>query len=70
MFPHRQALPLDGAEKNIIPVGIDTEKGGEVIFSAFTVPLGDKKFWLEDRRTGIFTNLNSNTYTVNLPIHH
>ncbi len=63
----RQALPATNCEKNIIPVGIDTEKGGQVIFSAFTVPLGDKKFWLEDRGTGIFTNLNSNTYTVALP---
>ncbi len=63
----RQALPLSGCEKNIIPVGIDSEKGGEVTFSAFTVPLGNFKFWLEDRKTGIFTNLNASTYTVSLP---
>ena len=63
----RQALPLAESEKNIIPVGIDTEKGGEVTFSAYTVPIEDKKFWLEDRVTGIFTNLNTNTYTVTLP---
>jgi hypothetical protein len=63
----RQALPLTDSEKNIIPVGIDTEKGGEVTFSAYTVPIEDKKFWLEDRVTGTYTNLNTNTYTVTLP---
>ena len=63
----RQALPLADCEKNIIPVGIDTEKGGEVTFSAFTIPFENEKFWLEDRKTGIFTNLNTNIYTVNIP---
>jgi hypothetical protein len=63
----RQALPLTDCDKNIIPVGIDSEKGGEVIFSAYTVPIGTYKFWLEDRLTGTFTNLNTNTYTVTLP---
>jgi len=63
----RQALPAEGADKLIIPVGIDTEKGGEVTFSAITVPLGDNKFWLEDRTTGVFTDLTLKSYTVNLP---
>ncbi len=63
----RQALPISGAETLPVPVGIDTEKGGEVTFSAFTVQLGNNKFWLEDRETGIFTDLNNNTYTVTLP---
>ena len=63
----RQALPLTDYDKNIIPVGIDAKKGGEVTFSAFTVPLDGYKFWLEDRTTGIFTNLNANSYTVTLP---
>ena len=48
-------------------MGIDSEKGGEVTFSAYTVPIGTYKFWLEDRLTGTFTNLNTNTYTVTLP---
>ena len=48
-------------------MGIDSEKGGEVTFSAFTVPLENYKFWLEDRTAGTFTNLNTNTYTVTLP---
>lgn len=51
----RQALPLTDYDKNIIPVGIDSEKGGKVTFSAFTVPLENYKFWFEDRKTGTFT---------------
>ncbi len=63
----RQALPLIGCNKNIVPVGIDSEKGGEVTFSAFIVPLRNYKFFLEDRNKGIFTNLSNNSYTVTLP---
>lgn len=63
----RQALPLTDHDKNIIPVGIDSEVGGEVIFSAITVPIENYKFWLEDRKTGIFTDLNTNSYTITLP---
>jgi hypothetical protein len=63
----RQALPISGADTIIIPVGIDSEKGGEVTFSADVELLGNCKFWLEDRTTGTFTDLNTNTYTVTLP---
>jgi len=63
----RQALPLVDSDKKSIAVGIDSEKGGEVTFSATTVPLDNYKFWLEDRAAGIFTDLNTNTYTVTLP---
>ena len=63
----RQALPLVGCSKYIIPVGIDSDKGGEVTFSADVEPLGNYKFWLEDRTTGTFTDLNANSYTVTLP---
>lgn len=63
----RQALPESYTGRNTVPVGIDSEKGGEVTFSAFTVPLGTNKFWLEDRVTGIFTDLSLKSYTVNLP---
>jgi hypothetical protein len=48
-------------------VGIDSEKGGEVTFSAYIVPLENYNFWLEDRSTGTFTDLNNNTYKVTLP---
>ncbi len=63
----RQALPVSGADTITVPVGIDSEKGGEVTFSAITVPLGNMKFWLEDRLTGTFTDLGAGSYTVTLP---
>jgi hypothetical protein len=63
----RQTLPLPGSDKFIIPVGIDYNNGGTVIFSADMEPIGNGTFYLEDRNTGIFTDLGSNTYTVALP---
>lgn len=63
----RQALPIANADTIIVPLGIDTEAGGEVTFSATTVPLGSNKFWLEDRKSGKFTDLSTGTYTVTLP---
>ena len=63
----RQALPISGATTITVPVGIDMEKGGEVTFSAYIVPIGDKKFLLEDRVTGLFTDLGTLSYTVTLP---
>jgi hypothetical protein len=62
----RQALPVDGINRIVVPVGVNSEKGGEVTFSANIVPLQNYKFYLEDRKTGIFTNLNTNTYSVTL----
>ena len=64
----RQALPVTGAGGMTVPVGIDFESGGEVTFKAtVTVPIGSYKFWLEDRIKGIYTDLATNSYTVNLP---
>ena len=63
----RQALPLADYDKNIVPVGLDFEKGGEVTFSATIVPIKPFKFYLEDRITGIVTDLSTNTYKVTLP---
>jgi hypothetical protein len=63
----RQALPLSVADTIVVPVGVDTEDDGEVVFSAATVPAGTNKFWLEDRTAGTFTDLSSATYTVTLP---
>ena len=63
----RQALPTTDTENIAVPVGVDSENGGEVTFSAITVPLGTRKFWLEDRASGIFTDLTLKSYTVNLP---
>jgi len=63
----RQALPLADAEKKAIPVGIDLKNSGEVTFSAFTVPAGNTRYWLEDRVSGTYTDLTTNSYTVTLP---
>jgi hypothetical protein len=63
----RQALPPTDYDKNIIPVGIDCAKGGEVTFSAFVVPLENYRFYLEDRQKSVFTDLNAKSYTVTLP---
>ncbi|MHC1731100.1 MAG: DUF2341 domain-containing protein [Bacteroidales bacterium] len=63
----RQALPVTGADKLKVAVGIDSENGGEVTFSAVTVPIGTNRFWLEDRVTGTFTDLSTKSYTVTLP---
>jgi len=63
----RQALPVDDCDKNAVPVGIDSENGGYVTFSAETVPLGSYRYYLEDRLTGAFTELGKDTYSVTLP---
>ncbi|MCX6334672.1 MAG: M28 family peptidase [Bacteroidia bacterium] len=63
----RQALPLAGIDTIAVAVGIDSEKGGEVTFSGYTVPFRNYKFWLEDRKNGTFTNLGTGAYTVTLP---
>ena len=38
-----------------------------MVFSASTVPVGGRRFWLEDRTAGIFTDLSLKSYTVTLP---
>ncbi len=63
----RQALPLLQATRLKVPVGIDFATGGEVTFSARTVSTGRTRYWLEDRETGIFTDMGSDSYTVTLP---
>ena len=63
----RQALPLGDYETNVAPVGIDTENGGEVTFSAYVIPIENRKFILEDRLTSTFTDLETSSYTVTIP---
>lgn len=63
----RQALPLNYHGMNIIPIGLDSQRGGEVVFSAVTVPYGRTKYWLEDKETGIFTDLTTDSYKVVIP---
>ena len=63
----RQALPVSGADTLVIPVGVDFKDGGEVTFSAETVPVDGRRFWLEDRVAESFTDLSLKSYTVTLP---
>ncbi len=63
----RQALPVAGADTLKIPVGIDCYAGAEITFSAYTIPMGNRRFWLEDRTAGTFTDLSQKGYTVTLP---
>jgi hypothetical protein len=63
----RQALPLGNYDENVVPVGINSAKGGRVTFSADVVPIRSLKFYLEDRKTGIYTDLNTHDYSAYLP---
>jgi hypothetical protein len=63
----RQALPVAGSDTLVIPVGVDFKKGGEVTFSAETVAISGRRFWLEDRVAGTFTEMGLKGYTVTLP---
>ncbi len=63
----RQALPINGLTRNMVPVGIDSRKGGEVTFSADIEPLRNFTFTLEDRVANTLTDLSTGSYTVTLP---
>ena len=63
----RQALPLNYHGMNIIPIGLDSQTGGEIVFSAVTVPYGRIRYWLKDTETGSFTDLSSESYKVIIP---
>jgi hypothetical protein len=62
-----QAVPDYDFEQNVVPVGVNFAKGGEVTFSGYVVPLdGNYKIYLEDRLTGVLTDLSADEYTVTL----
>lgn len=62
-----QALPDNDYNSMIIPVGIDTKTGGEVVFSAETFNLpSDLRVILEDKQAATFTDLSSKVYKVTL----
>jgi hypothetical protein len=63
----QQALPIDGCDTIIVPVGVDFTSGGDVTFSALIEPLGGYKFILEDRTAGVLTDLSVENYTVTIP---
>ncbi|RPJ55695.1 MAG: T9SS C-terminal target domain-containing protein, partial [Dehalococcoidia bacterium] len=62
----RQALPLPDGEDDIIAVGVDTKAGGEVTFSADFLNDESYNIILEDRTTGTFTDLSTDTYRITL----
>ena len=58
-----QALPVNNFSNMIVPVGVDSKAGGEVVFSAETANLpSDCKVILEDKLTNTFTDLSANVY--------
>lgn len=62
-----QALPDTGMEQTTIPLGLEYETGGELTVSADIRELpGGKSFILEDKATGIFTNLKTANYSFSL----
>jgi len=63
----RQALPLPESDTVTVAVGIDTWKGGTVTFSAYIIPMVNYTYYLEDRVTGLYTDLSKETYTAQIP---
>lgn len=62
-----QCLPDNDFSNMIIPVGIESKAGGEVVFSAESVNLGkDCMVILEDKLAKTFTDLGKNVYKANL----
>lgn len=63
-----QALPANDFETMIIPIGIESKTGGEVVFSSRMVNLpADCQVILEDRQSHAFTDLSINEYRTGLP---
>ena len=62
-----QTSHLDNMEASIIPVGIEAQAGQQLTFSIDNLNIADNIIiWLEDRATGVWTELNStSTYVIN-----
>jgi hypothetical protein len=63
----QHALPIDGCDTIIIPVGVDFLQGGDVTFSADYEKLDNYRFVLEDRLNNVFTDIQDDSYSVTLP---
>jgi len=60
-----QALPSNEYESLIIPIGIDSKTGGEVVFSSELMNLpSDCQVILEDKASHTFTDLSKNVYST------
>ena len=63
-----QALPDNGLNTMIIPVGLDFKTGGEVVFSSELLNLpANCKVILEDKLTKSFTDLSKDVYRLTIP---
>lgn len=63
-----QALPDNGLNTMIIPVGLDFKTGGDVVFSSDLLNLPAAcKVILEDKLTKTFTDLSKDEYRINIP---
>ncbi|MEI6143483.1 MAG: choice-of-anchor Q domain-containing protein [Mariniphaga sp.] len=62
-----QCLPPNGYDKMVIPVGIDSKSGGEIVLSIETVQLDPNcKVILEDKLTNTFTDLSNGNYKTSV----
>jgi hypothetical protein len=62
-----QCLPDNDFSNMVIPVGIESKAGGEVVFSAESFNIGkDCMIILEDKVAKTFTDLGKNVYKANL----
>ena len=60
-----QSLPGNTISTSLIPVGLESAAGGEVVFSAKTISLpSDCKVILEDKAAKTFTDLRTGVYKV------
>ncbi len=58
-----QCLPTDQYNTLVVPIGLDSKAGGEIVFSVQTVQLDPTcKVILEDNLTNTFTDLSKNSY--------
>ena len=62
-----QCLPTNQYNSLVIPVGIESKYGGEIVFTVQTVQLDPNcKVILEDRLTSIFTDLSKESYKAEI----
>ena len=60
-----QCLPTNQYDNLVVPIGIDSKAGGEIVFTVETVQLvQDCKVILEDRLTNTFIDLSTGNYKV------
>ena len=62
-----QSLPGSSISTSVIPVGLESVTGGEVVFSSKTISLpSDSRVILEDKATKTFTDLEAGVYKTTI----